>query len=71
MNAPTQHQEIADVCTRDHTVAVLIKAALDAVMELDHIKNKATLTEIERDTVDQIVERGHAAINHAQKEHSL
>jgi len=71
MNSPTPHKEIADVCTRDHTVAVLIKAALDAVMELDHIKNKANLTQDEHDAAEQIVERCHAAINDAQKEYSL
>lgn len=50
-----------------HAIAVLIKTSLDAVMELGHIKNKAVLTEIQRDTVEQIVERGHAAIKDAQK----
>lgn len=54
---------IADVSTSAHQVAVLIKASLDAVMDLDHIKNKAALTEHERDITMQIIERGHIAIN--------
>jgi hypothetical protein len=49
--------------TSAHQVAVLIKASLDAVMELDHIKNKTVQTEHERDITIQIVERGHIAIN--------
>lgn len=68
MNSPTNPKEIADVCTRDHAVAVLIKASLDAVMELDHLKNKvAPLTLDEYDRAEQIVERGHAAIKDVQK----
>lgn len=68
MNSPNQPKEIADVCTRDHAIAVLIKASLDAVMELDHLKNKTTpLTLDEYDRAEQIVERGHAAIIDAQR----
>lgn len=46
-----------------HAVAVLIKASLDAVMELDHLKNKADIDDEAREAIEQIVDRGHRAID--------
>lgn len=45
----------------DHKLTVLIKAATDAAIELDWLKNKALIQPDEKKRVSQIVERTHAA----------
>lgn len=48
---------------REHKVAVLVKAALDASVELDWMKSSLAASEQERDRMAQIVERMHSAID--------
>jgi len=50
MNPPNQHQ-----------VAVLNKAALDAAIELDWIKNDANISPAQKDQIINIIERVHTA----------
>jgi hypothetical protein len=62
----------ADVYTQlGHAVAVLIKAALDVAMELDHIKNRANLDANALDDAASKVERCHAAIDTLQANDSI
>lgn len=48
---------------REHKIAVLNKAALDITIELNWLKKEFPMTDEKRDTIQQIVERAHAAIN--------
>jgi hypothetical protein len=57
--------------TYGHSVAVLIKASLDAAMELDHLKNKAELDAEKTEEMQQIVNRCHAAIETLQTNNNL
>jgi len=47
--------------SREHKVAVLIKASLDAAVELDWLKNVAGVKLEQRDTCKQIISRIYAA----------
>lgn len=54
-----------------HAVAVLIKASLDVTMELDHTKNSAKLNAEEKEDIQQLIDRCHAAIETLQKNDAL
>lgn len=48
---------------REHKIAVLSKSAQDVTIELDWLKKEFPMTDEKRDTIQQIVERCHAALN--------
>ena len=55
----TSHHH-ACVC-REHKVAVLVKVALDAAIELDEVKNNPAIAPEQREKNQQIFERVYAA----------
>lgn len=48
---------------REHKVAVLVKAALDAAVELDETKNNPSIDQEQKERNLQVVERVYAACN--------
>lgn len=58
MNCPV-HIQPCDC--REHQIAVLIKAALDAAMELDYLKNEPSVTNDARESAMAIIDRLYAA----------
>lgn len=48
---------------REHKIAVASKAAQNVTIELDWLKNEFPMTDEKRDTIQQTVERCHAALN--------
>lgn len=65
-------QGSADVYTTfGHAVAVLIKAALDVNMELDDVKNAASLDAEKTEAVQQLIARCYSAIETLQTNNNL
>lgn len=71
MNTSAQQLSTDVYTTYGHAVAVLIKASLDAAMELDHLKNKAELDTEETEDTQLIVNRCYAAIETLQTNNNL
>lgn len=57
----TSHHHACDC--REHKVAVLVKAALDAAVELDETKNNPSIAPEQRERNSQTLERVYAACN--------
>lgn len=57
----TSHHHACDC--REHKVAVLVKAALDAAVELDETKNNPSIDPEQRERNSQTLERVYAACN--------